>query len=306
MVPVLQAVILCTAAVYFCVVLRDTARSREEVRREKGSIAFYSAVSAAVMFFGTFGVSDTALSVFIYRFTKKVEDRVIPGTIIAGAILPVSAMAVAFLSSFTVSTVTLAACIAAQSAGAVLGVKLILKLNEHMIRRVMAASLTGAALLIVMKLFFFGLSGGEGTGLGSWRLAAAAVAFFVFGGLNMAGMGATVPNMAVLLLLGMNLKAVFPVVMAGNIISCCFGGFKFVLAGEYTRKAALGSVFGVLGVLAAVHFVKNLNVLFLQAVMTVLLLYCACSMLREEFRASKPARCGSAEQKQIERKESGK
>ncbi|MGE4354639.1 MAG: sulfite exporter TauE/SafE family protein [Oscillospiraceae bacterium] len=289
MVQILLAVIVTAMAAYGTFVGMDILRNRNAMGLEKGSYLFYAASSAIIMFCGTFGLSDTALSVFAYRKSKYVEDKLIMGTIIAGAILPVGTMAIAFLSSFQVDPVTLIVCIAAQSVGAVIGVRILLGLDEHHIRQAMGAALIGAALLIVFKLFYLGDSTGDTTELRSYKLFAAACSFFVFGAMNLIGLGSTVPNMAILMLLGMDVKSVFPIVMSANIISIIFAGFNIVQHKAYCRKAALGSVLGVLGVLLAVHFVKSVDVAFLQLVMVALLVYCAFSMLHEEYRSKRMA-----------------
>ena len=283
MIQIIQILIAVAMTVFAVIAFRDVIRSRDIMKRESGSMPVYCLTSVLAMFFGTFGVSDTAISVFLYKTTKSVDDRRMPGTIISASILPVGTMALAFLSTLEVDPLTLLICVAAQSVGAILGVKLIVRLDEHWIRMIMGIALIGTAALIVFKLFFFGLSGGEQMGLHSWYLAAAMGCFFVFGGLNMIGMGATVPNMAVLLLLGMSIKAIYPIVMTGNIMSCFFGAYKFVREGAYTRKAIPASLAGVLAVLAAVHFLKAMNVSILQIGMIALLLYCAVTMLREEY-----------------------
>lgn len=288
---IIQAFLLFIIAaillIYAFVVGKDIYRNHAQMHREKGSYLFYAVSSAVIMFLATFGVSDTALAVFAYKVSKNVEDKRMPGTIISAALLPVGTMALGFLSAIQVDPVTLLACVISQSIGSIIGVKVILKLDEHMIRKVMGVALLLSALLILIKLFFFGFGGGSKTGLDSWQFVVAVAAFFITGALNMAGMGATVPNMAVLLLLGMQSKAVFPIVMVGNIISCSFGGFKFVRSKEYTRKATLGSIFGVVGVLVAIHFIKNMNVQFLQVAMVGVLVYCSVSMIHAEYKVQK-------------------
>jgi len=265
---------------YAVILFRSVYSGRELMKREKGGFGFYAMLSTVVMFLSSFGVSDTALTVFAFRANKCVEDRLLPGTIIASSILPVGTMSLAFLSSMEVDPATLAACVVVQTLGAFLGVRLIMKLNGGMIRQIMGYALIGTAMLIVIKLFFLTQSGAGSTGLSSWRLLVALLWFFVFGALNLVGLGATVPNMAVLLLLGVDSRAVFPIVMTGNFISCCLAGFQYVLHETYTRKAAACSVFGVIGVLVAVLLVKTMNVRFLQVIMIGVLLFCACSMLR--------------------------
>lgn len=279
MIRILSIFILILLAVYSVLLAIHLWRRRKTIPDEKGSLGYYGITSFITMFLGTFGVSDTALAVFFFKKSKGVPDDRIPGTIIVAAILPVGCMSLAFLASVNVDPVTLLTMTVSQTLGALIGVRLIVGWPVGRIRQIMGLCLAGTAILIVFKLFF--MEGGSGSldELTGWKLMAAAAAFFVFGGLNMLGLGATVPNMAVLLLLGMSAKAVYPVVMTGNIVSCIFGGFKFLQEEKYTAKPAVMSFCGVFGVLLAVRYVSRINISFLQAGMIVLLLYCSLGML---------------------------
>ncbi|MFV0529623.1 MAG: hypothetical protein ACK5MN_13030 [Lachnospiraceae bacterium] len=282
--------IICIVSIlilYAAFLVTDLLRSRGRLGEEKGSIVFYGALSSGIMFLSSFGVSDTALSVFAYKIKKCIQSSLLPGTIITSSILPMGVMAIAFLTSVEVEPVTLLICVTSQTAGALLGVRLLLRCPPLLIKRIMGAALLASAILIVCKMTVLGIEGGSAIGLSPTGRLIAGIAFFVFGGLNMAGMGATVTNMAVLLLLGMDSRSVFPVVMAGNIISCSFGAFGFIKDGKYTRKAAIGSVFGIAGVLAAVGLVNRIDIQYLQILMAGLLLYCGGDMLWSVRRVQK-------------------
>ncbi len=284
MVKVVFVGILLLMAVYSIRLFRQLYRDRDSVSREKGEFWYYGLASVCAMFLGTFGISDSPISMLFYRKGNRVDDELLPGTIIVAAILPVGTMALAFLGTVEVDPITLLACVTAQTAGAVVGVKLIVHMNVRLLRLVMGICLIGAAGLIIFRLFFFGIQGGGAEGLHSWKLAVAMAGFFVFGGLNMIGLGATVPDMAILLLLGMSMRAVYPVVMAGNVVSCCFGAFQFLDEKSYAGKPAVMSFCGVLAVLAAVRYVNKVDVKYLQAGMVFLLLYCAGTMFLKNFR----------------------
>ncbi|MCH4178440.1 MAG: hypothetical protein LKF47_01055 [Megasphaera sp.] len=281
---VVQVLVTVIILWYSFVVIKNIRKTKDIMKKEKGSIPFYSVSLMVIMFFATFGISDTALAVSLYKFAKKVDDKIMPGTVITESMFPMVAMALAFLATIEVDAVTLAVCIAAQSLGAYLGVRIIVGLDVHKIRYTMGLTLGCTALMIIFKLFFLGGESGSAIGLSSWRLMAAAAGFFIFGGLNMIGMGATVPNIAVLLLLGVDIKTVYPIVMAGNVISCGFGAYKFIESGQYTRKAVIGSVAGIIGVLAAVQMVHSMDVFVLQILMILLLIYCSFSMFNTEYK----------------------
>lgn len=280
----IQCVIVLIVVFYAVVVIKDIRKTKEIMKEEKGSLPFYSLSLMVIMFFATFGISDTALAVSLYKGAKKVDDKLLPGTVITEAVFPVAAMAFAFLASIEVDILTLVGCIISQSLGSYLGVRIIVKMDVHRIRYIMGSALLVTAILIMGKLFLMGGSGGSSIGLTSWELVIALIAFFVLGGLNMIGMGAMIPCIAVLLLLGVDMKTVYPIVMTSNTISGSLGAYKFVQSGLYTRKAVIGSVFGIIGVLAAVQLVTYMNVLILQFLMIVLLMYCSFDMFRTEYR----------------------
>lgn len=252
------------------------------MEEEKGSFLFYISSLIFIMFFATFGISDTAIAVAIYKNAKKVEDKLLPGTAVTEAVIPLGAMALAFLSTIEVDMVTLISCIVAASAGALIGVHFIVRFDEHRTRLGMGLALAVTALLIIMKLYFFGAVSGSSIGLDSWKLAIACLVFFITGALGMIGMSATIPNIAILLLLGIDIKAVFPIVMTCGVVGCGFGAVQFIRAGQYTRKAVLASVFGIIGVIGAVGLVHRMDAFILQVLMILLLFYCSFGMFKTE------------------------
>jgi uncharacterized membrane protein YfcA len=239
------------------------------------------------MFLATFGVSDTPLAIAVYKKAKKVDDKLLPGTCVTEAIIPLGAMSLAFLSTIEVDMMTLVCCIIAQSLGALIGVNLIVKLNEHHTRIAMGTALALTAVFIFIKMCFFQDTGGTAIGLVPWKLAIACIVLFITGALSMVGMGATIPNIATLLLLGIDVKAVFPIVMTCAVISCFVGAVQFVRSGQYTRKAVIASVVGVIGVLCAVGLVNKMDPFILQMGMLLLLIYCAIAMFWSEYNVKR-------------------
>ena len=116
MVKVVFVGILLLMAVYSIRLFRQLYRDRESIRREKGGFWYYGLASACAMFLGTFGISDSPISMLFYRKGNRVEDEILTGTIIVAAILPVGTMALAFLGTVAVEPVTLLACVAAETA----------------------------------------------------------------------------------------------------------------------------------------------------------------------------------------------
>lgn len=132
-------------------------------------------------------------------------------------------------------------------------------------------------------------SGGDAVGLTGSKLIIAVVLLFIYGALNNVGIGSYAPTMATIYALGVNPAVAFPIMMGACTFSVPMGAMEFVRLGQYGRKITFfSSVFGIIGVLAAVFIVKSLNLSMIQWVVAAVVLYSGGSMLYEElFKAKK-------------------
>lgn len=279
---IIQSVVLGLACVYIFFASFALFRHRKKIREERGSYLLYGLISVLAMFFGTFGVSDTAISVFGYRAAGIVKDDVLPGTIITAAVLPVCAMALSYTSLFPVEAGLLVGCVVFETAGAVIGSALVSRLSGRKISMVIGIAMLATAAMIIVKLLINGMEGGTLYELAGWKRYLAFISFFFLGALNMAGIGATVPAIALLMVLGMDLRSIYPVVMTGNAVSSTFGGLAFLKTEKYNGKAVLASVFGTVAVVFAVRLVRNINVTVLQIAMVGLMIYSAVSVFKKQ------------------------
>ena len=127
--------------------------------------------------------------------------------------------------------------------------------------------------------------GGNAIGLYSYKLFVAAIVNFVLGALMTAGIGLYAPCMALVFMLGLSPKVAFPIMMG----SCAFlmppASLKFIKAGAYSRKAAVGmAIPGMVAVLIAAFIVKSLPIDTLRYVVIVVIIYTAISMLMTFYR----------------------
>jgi len=261
----------------------DLVKHRKEIGAEAGHPALLGAWGAVVFFLSTFGVSDFALSTVFYRWRKLVDDKKLPGTLNTQCVLPVAVMALAYISAISVDPLTLIVCIVAQMAGAFLGPRFVVKLPAKAIRIFMGIGLLVATAFILAGKFHLVASGGDASGLEGGKLVLAAVLLFVFGALNNIGIGSYAPTMATVFALGINPAVAFPIMMGACTFSVPMGSLEFVRLGGYGRKITLlTSLFGIVGVLAAVFIVKSLNLAALQWVIAAVVLYTGVSMLVTE------------------------
>lgn len=269
--------------------IKDLIKNKEAFKKEAGNNLFLAISSPIIFFFSSLGVSDFAISTILYRKKKLLMDKLLPGTLNTQCVLPVAAMALAFISVIEVDILTLSTCIIAQIIGAYFGPRFVVKLSLRTIRIFMGIGLISATLFILVGKFNFIPAGGTAIGLSNVKLAIAAICLCIFGALNNMGIGSYAPTMITIYALGMNPAVAFPIMMGACTFSVSIGSMQFIKYGQYSRKITLfTSTFGVLGVLVGAYLVKGLDVSMLQWVIAIILFYSGTSMLITEFKTFKP------------------
>jgi uncharacterized membrane protein YfcA len=241
-------------------------------------------------FFDTLGVGSFAPTTSVFKLLRLVPDERIPGTLNAGHALPTVVQALIFIAIVSVDSLTLIAMIAAAVCGAWLGSGVVARLP----RRVIQVSM-GVALLIAATLFVLGMleaipAGGDALSLrGPW-LVVAIVANFALGALMTLGVGLYAPCLILVSLLGMNPKSAFPIMMGSCAFLMPVAGLRFISAGSYDLRAALGlTLGGIPAVLIAAFIVKELPLQWLRWLVVVVVLYTAIAMLRAAHRERRAA-----------------
>ncbi len=231
-------------------------------------------------FFDTLGIGSYATTTSIYKVFRLVPDHRIPGTLLVGHMWPTVAQAVIYITIIQVEMTTLALLIGASILGSWLGAGVVSAWPRRKIQIGMGLALLGASGLMLAKAVHWLPSGGDTVGLHGWRLAAGLAGNFTFGALMNLGIGAYAPSLILFGFLGMNIRAVFPVMMG----SCAFimptSGIRFIGRGSYASRAALGlALGGVPGVLLAAYVIKELPVRYLLWLVIAVATYSAVAML---------------------------
>jgi uncharacterized membrane protein YfcA len=245
-----------------------------------------TAIGFVANFFDTLGVGSYATTTSIYKLFRLVPDRRIPGTLLVGHMWPTVAQAVIYITIIQVEMPSLVALIAASILGSWLGAGVVSAWPKRKIQIGMGLALLGAAALMLAKAVHWLPSGGETLGLHGWRMAAGLIGNFTFGALMNLGIGAYAPSLILFGFLGMDLKAIFPVMMG----SCAFimptSGMRFIGRGSYASRAALGlALGGVPGVLLAAYVVRQLSVVYLLWLVIAVATYSALAMLASARRS---------------------
>src|SRR5262249_19501249 len=142
-----------------------------------------------------------------------------------------------------------------------------------------------AAILFAAKNLNIGPGGGMQSGLAGGTLVFAVAVSFVLGALMMLGIGLYAPCLILVSLLGMNPLAAFPIMMGACAFLMPVGGARFIQAGRYSLRSALGlALGGIPGVLIAAFLVKSLPIEWLRWLVSLVVLYAAALMLHSAAR----------------------
>ncbi len=247
-------------------------------------------IGAITNFFDTLGIGSFATTTSVFKLWKLIDDRIIPGTLNVGHTMPTLAQAFIYIAIIQVDVVTLTLMIAAAVLGAWLGAGIVAGWSRRNVQVGMGLCLVGAAALMLMRQLEIGPGGGEALRLSGWMLGLGLAGNFVLGALMTLGIGLYAPCLILISLLGMAPTAAFPIMMGACAFLMPVASARFIQAGSYDAKAALGlGLGGVPAVLLAAFIVKSLPLGAVRWLVVVVVLYTAVALLRSARREAKGA-----------------
>jgi uncharacterized membrane protein YfcA len=275
--------------------LRDGDSSKDS--RPRFPNAGQIGIGGLTNFFDTLGIGSFATTTALFRFTRGVNDRIIPGTLNVGHTLPTTAQAIIFTTIVPVDVLTLFSMIASSTLGAWLGAGIVSRWSKRNVQIGMGVALLAAATLMLMTQLQLFPVGGEALGVRGPRLIIANVANFMLGALMTLGIGLYAPCMILVSLLGMNPTAAFPIMMGSCAFLMPVGSLRFIREESYHFRAALGlAIGGVPAVLLAALIVKSLPLWAVRWLVIAVVLYAAATLLRSAMAESPaPAEASRAE-----------
>ena len=237
-------------------------------------------IGFVVNFFDVLGIGAFAPQTVLLKYTKQTPDRLIPGTMNVANTIAVLIQAIIFIKIIEVEPTTLLIMFVTATIGATIGAGVVSKLSENKIRLTMSIALLITAGFMFAKNMHWIQGQGNAIGLDGSKLVIAAIVNFFLGAMMTVGVGLYAPCMAVVFLLGLSPQVAFPIMMG----SCAFlmppASYKFIKAGAYHRKAALGMALpSIVAVLIAAFIVKSLPLDTLRWVVLVIVVYTSVSML---------------------------
>ncbi|OLC76531.1 MAG: hypothetical protein AUH72_18735, partial [Acidobacteria bacterium 13_1_40CM_4_65_8] len=195
-------------------------------------------------FFDTLGIGSFATTTAVFRLFRLVPDELIPGTIIAGHALPVVTQALLFISTISVDPRQMTALIVVSVAGGWIGAGVVASLSRRAVQLGMGGALLAAAAFMVLGMLGQFPAGGTALAFTPRAFALALVVNFVLGALLPLGIGNYAPSLVVFSVLGMDPRAAFPIMMGSGAFVATIAGVRFVGAGRFHWRAALGLTAG--------------------------------------------------------------
>ena len=282
MVTTILCLLIALAAVFVTVLAQ---RIRASATRVVPHVEAAIVGGAIINFFDTLGIGSFAPTTAYFKFRRLVPDRLIPPTLIAASALPSIAEALIFVRIIKVEPTLLVICIAAAVLGSWIGSTFALGLPAKPIRLTMGAGLLIAASLMALSNLGRLPVGGDALELDSVRTGIAAGACFVFGGLMNLGIGFYAPALIVLSLLGLEPRAIFPIMMGACAFLTSITGLKILRHPEIDLRIVLGISIGAIpAIIIAAYVVKEIPLHMLRWLVIAIVLYAGGLMMRAGLR----------------------
>jgi uncharacterized membrane protein YfcA len=265
---------------------RDPVRAERRPADDRGGPTVNGVwIGALTNFFDTLGIGSFAPTTALSRIFREVPDERIPGTMNVGHTPPTILQAFFFIALVQVEPLTIGWLIAASVVGAWIGAGVVASWPRRTIQIGMGVALIIAATVFVANNLGFSTVGGTATGLGGGMLLLAIAGNFVLGALMTLGIGMYAPLLIMLSLMGMNPRSVFPIMMGSAAFLMIVAGIRFLRAGAYRQKVAIGLTIGGLpAVLVAATIVKEMPLEMLRWLVAAVVLYTAVTMLHAAWR----------------------
>lgn len=238
-------------------------------------------LGTATDFLDTLGIGSFATTTAVLRLGHITPDDEIPGTLNVGHAIPTILEAILFIIALggLIDVPTIVTMVLAGGIGAWFGAGVVVRWPRRTIQRGMAIALVVTAAFMALRMLA-NLSHTEGSiAFRGLPLVIAVVSSLVIGSFTSLGIGNYAPTMAITYLLGMNERAVFPIMACSASLILPVAAFRFYRAGRFDRRTASGlAVGGIPGVLIAVYLVKSLPLTAVKWIVVAVLLYTAATL----------------------------
>ena len=279
---VIGILLLVLGAAYGALIVSRALREKEAFRSENGNLKVIGPLEFVFYFIATLGLSDFLMQTLMIRGLKLADDKKIPGTLIAASVTPGAVIACFLLQAKDpVGIAMLLLCTAAIVPGAIVGAKIVGRIDGSRIRPVMAILLIVSMAALILKMIISESATGSVTALSGWKLAAAVAFAFLWGVINMLGIPMKAAGTAVFLLLGLSPVAALTMVLVMGCAGPLGGSYEVYKQQNYHQKTAFCSViFGSAGAVLGSAFALSVDPLLLNILMLIMMLIAIISLLK--------------------------
>ena len=251
-------------------------------------------------FFDTLGIGSFATTTAVLRLFRMVNDEDIPGTLNVGHSIPTIFEAVCFVfiipwwivhapqwlptppkdgGGYAFGPMTLIPMAIAGGLGAWAGTGIVVKWPRRTIQKAMALALLITAGFMALRILANLNLGSGSIEFAGMALVIAVIGSVVIGSLTSLGIGNYAPTMAMTYMLGMNQKAVFPIMAASASLILPSAALRFYRAGRFDRRIVKGlAIGGVPGVFVAAFLITSLPLLYVKWIVVAVLLYTSATL----------------------------
>lgn len=274
----LIVVILAAAGIAFITFLVRAAIKADQLNLKLEPLL----VSPFINFFDTLGIGSFAPTMAWMRFRKLVPDQRIPMTMLTGYTPSTFVQSIIFLILLGVGVdpYLLLGSVVGVAAGAYFGVPLAVGSSVRTVQLLVAAALLLAALFYSLSNLGLMPAGGSASSLPLAETLVVIAASFVFGVLLNFGIGNYAPTLALLSLMGMDPRLVFPIMATGSTLAGAAAATRLVKLADLDLRIVLSLAVGSIpGVLVAAFLVKEMDLVLLRWLVVVVVTYAAITLL---------------------------
>ena len=239
-------------------------------------------LSAVTNFFDTLGIGSFAPTMAWMRFRRLVPDHRIPMTMLAGYTPSTFVQSTIFLILLGVGVdpTLLIGSVVAVAAGAYFGVPLAVGSSVRTVQLLVAVALLVASLFYALSNLGLMPAGGNASSLPPTETLLVVAASFIFGVLLNFGIGNYAPTLALLSLMGMDPRLVFPIMATGSTLAGAAAATRLVKLADLDLRIVLSLAVGSIpAVLVAAFIVKEMDLVLLRWLVVMVVTYAAVSLL---------------------------
>lgn len=273
---VLAVVLLVIGLIFGAVTVYISYRDRNKLAEERGNIAVLALSEIAIYICASMGFSNYILNTLLFKHAVKGDDKLLPGTLVAGCVTPGAIIAFSLLRADVnpIDTKLLIVCAVSVIAGSLVGSQLVGVFDKTRIRKVMLVALIFSFIVLVVRNLVSIGGGNTATSLSGIKLVVAAILCFVTTAINMFGIPMKPTWTAMFLMLGLTSLTSLSLVLFFGSIAPLAGGIRALCAGRYHRKLVLctivgGSAGAILGTFFAISIPTAILNVLLLAVMLI-------------------------------------